>query len=108
MLQLVRPTGLQRLNLEAEHPCGGFRLGPQYLAIWTVGVMEHPDPREGWDRLLKQLQPLLSEFQSMELASAAFASSSDLEPDEAATVFSEILDASVPLNDLNRGLPRSQ
>ena len=43
----------------------------------------------------------------MELASAAFASSSDLEPDEAATVFSEILDASVPLNDLNRGLRKS-
>ena len=85
---------------------------------WQDAVVQTPDDdptnasaREAWlgqfARHLKQLQPLLSEFQSMELASAAFASSSDLEPDEAATVFSEILDASVPLNDLNRGLRKS-
>jgi len=55
---------------------------------------------------LQQLQPLLSAAQCMELANAAFASSNDLEPDVAATVFSEILDASVPLNDQNRGFPR--
>lgn len=64
-------------------------------------------PREEWipqfARHLGQLQPLMSEGQCMDLASAAFASSSDLEPDVAASVFSEILDASVPLNDLNRG-----
>jgi hypothetical protein len=74
--------------------------------------METPSSgsREEWVRQfarhLQQLQPLLSDAQCMELASAAFASSNDLEADVAATVFSEILDASVPLNDLNRGLPR--
>jgi hypothetical protein len=68
-------------------------------------------PREEWlsqfARHLKQLQPLLSEFQCLEVAAAAFESSNDLQPDEAATVFSEILDASVPLNDLNRGWRKS-
>ena len=74
--------------------------------------METPSSgsREEWVRQfarhLQQLQPLLSEAQCMELASAAFASSGDLEADVAANVFSEILDASVPLNDLNRGMPR--
>jgi len=63
--------------------------------------------REEWVRQfashLQQLQPLMSDAQCVELASAAFPSSNDLESDVAATVFSEILDASVPLNDLNRG-----
>jgi hypothetical protein len=47
---------------------------------------------------------LLSETQCADVAAAAFQSSNDLEPEDAAVVFSEILDASVPLNDLNRGL----
>jgi hypothetical protein len=57
-------------------------------------------------RHLQGLQPLLSEVQCAEVAAAAFESSNDLEPEDAATVFSEILDASVPLNDLNRGLAK--
>ena len=52
---------------------------------------------------MQGLQPLLSGAQCMDLATAAFESSHDLEPEDAAVVFSEILDASVPLNDLNRG-----
>jgi len=49
-----------------------------------------------------QLQPMVSADQSLEVAAAAFASANDLAPEEAALVFSEILDASVPLNALNR------
>jgi hypothetical protein len=68
-------------------------------------------PRDEWLRQfahhLRPLQPLMSDSQCLELASAAFASSNDLEPDVAATVFSEIVDASVPLNDANRRLPTS-
>ncbi len=45
---------------------------------------------------------MLSAQQSCEVAEAAFASANDLEPEEAALVFSEILDASVPLNELTR------
>ena len=70
--------------------------------------MEPSCPRDEWLRRfalrLKELQPLLSEIQCGDVAAAAFQSSNDLEPEDAATVFSEILDASVPLNDLNRGL----
>jgi len=51
------------------------------------------------------LQPLTSTDQAEEVGTAAFASSGDLEPEIAAQVFSEIVDASVPLNDLNRLLP---
>ena len=47
---------------------------------------------------------MLSDTQCADVAAAAFQSSNDLEPEDAAVVFSEILDASVPLNDLNRGL----
>jgi hypothetical protein len=53
----------------------------------------------------QELQPLLSTDQAEEVGTAAFASSGDLEPEIAAQVFSEIVDASVPLNDLNRLLP---
>jgi hypothetical protein len=48
------------------------------------------------------LQPIVTEQQSIDVAMAAFPSSNDLEPEDAAAVFSEILDASVPLNELNR------
>ena len=65
-------------------------------------------PLDEWVRRfavhLKELQPLLTEIQCADVAGAAFQSSNDLEPEDAATVFGEILDASVPLNDLNRGL----
>jgi hypothetical protein len=52
-----------------------------------------------------ELQPLTSTAQADDVGTAAFASSGDLEPEVAAEVFSEIVDASVPLNDMNRLLP---
>ena len=70
--------------------------------------MESSCPLDEWVRRfalrLGELQPLLSGAQCADVATAAFQSSKDLEPEDAAIVFSEILDASVPLNDLNRGL----
>jgi hypothetical protein len=70
--------------------------------------MELNCPLDEWVRRfalrLQELQPLLSDTQCADVAGAAFQSSNDLEPEDAAVVFSEILDASVPLNDLNRGL----
>jgi hypothetical protein len=63
-------------------------------------------PHDGWVQRFAarfgELQPLVSAEQSFEVGAAAFASANDLEPEEAALVFSEILDASVPLNELNR------
>ena len=55
-----------------------------------------------------ELQPMVSAEQSCEVGAAAFANANDLEPEEAALVFSEILDASVPLNDLNRAYTRKE
>jgi hypothetical protein len=52
-----------------------------------------------------ELQPLTSTDQADDVGTAAFASSGDLKPEVAAEVFSEIVDASVPLNDMNRLLP---
>ena len=49
-----------------------------------------------------ELQPMVSAEQACEVGEAAFAGAHDLEPEEAALVFSEILDASVPLNALTR------
>jgi len=70
--------------------------------------MEPSCPLDEWVRRfalrLRELQPLLSDAQCADVAAAAFQSSNDLEPEDAAVVFSEILDASVPLNDLNRGI----
>ena len=51
---------------------------------------------------------MVSSEQSCEVGTAAFASANDLEPEEAALVFSEILDASVPLNELNRAYTRKE
>ena len=55
-----------------------------------------------------ELQPMVSAEQSREVGTAAFASANDLGPEEAALVFSEILDASVPLNELNRAYTRKE
>ena len=55
-----------------------------------------------------ELQPMVSSEQSCEVGAAAFANAGDLEPEEAALVFSEILDASVPLNELNRAYTRKE
>jgi len=61
-------------------------------------------PRDEWvERLsvrLRELQPGISHPQALDVASAAFRSASDLQPEEAAVVFGEILDAHVPLDDL--------
>jgi hypothetical protein len=63
-------------------------------------------PYDEWVRRFsvrfQALQPMITEQQSVDVALAAFPSSSDLEPEDAAVVFGEILDASVPLNQLNR------
>jgi len=63
-------------------------------------------PHDEWVRRFAarfgKLQPMVSAEQSLEVGAAAFASANDLQPEEAALVFSEILDASVPLNELNR------
>jgi len=61
-------------------------------------------PRDEWfERLsarLCKLQPGISHEQAIDIASAAFPTASDLEPEEAAAVFGDILDALVPLDDL--------
>ena len=51
---------------------------------------------------------MVSAEQAREVGAAAFANANDLEPEEAALVFSEILDASVPLNELNRAYTRKE
>ena len=65
-------------------------------------------PPDEWVRRfalrMQELQPLLNATQCADVAAAALQSSNDLEPEDAALVFSEILDASVPLNELNRGI----
>lgn len=61
-------------------------------------------PRDEWvERLsvrFRELQPGISHEQAVDVASAAFPTASDLQPEEAAVVFGEILDAHVPLDDL--------
>ena len=72
--------------------------------------LEPSCPRDEWvERFATrfgELQPMVSAKQSCEVGEAAFPSANDLEPEEAASVFSEILDASVPLNDLTRLMGR--
>jgi len=61
-------------------------------------------PRDEWvERLavrFRELQPRISHEQAGDVASAAFPTAGDLEPEEAAVVFGEIMDAHVPLDDL--------
>lgn len=63
-------------------------------------------PRDEWierfSARFRKLQLLLSDKQTSDVASAAFESASDIEPEEAAVVFGEIMDAGVPLEDLKR------
>ena len=47
---------------------------------------------------------MTSDAQSAEVAEAAFPSSNDLSPEDAAGVFSEALDASVPLMEIRTWL----
>jgi len=58
-------------------------------------------PREEWierfSTRFRESRPLISHEQAVELASAAFKTASDIEPEEAAVVFGEIADARVPL-----------
>lgn len=51
------------------------------------------------------LQPLRNDAQCIEIAVAAHPSSNDLSPEDAAGVFSEILDAKVPVSELRGWLP---
>jgi hypothetical protein len=66
------------------------------------------NPREEWiERFatrFRESRPLISHEQAVELASAAFKTASDIEPEDAAVVFGEIADARVPLADLKRWL----
>jgi hypothetical protein len=48
------------------------------------------------------LQRLVSHEESIEVALTAFSNASDIEPEEAAVVYSEILDAGVPPKDFSR------
>jgi hypothetical protein len=59
---------------------------------------------ERFSTRFRALQPLVSLAQAVEVASAAFPTANDIEPEEAAAVFGEILDASVPLKEVNRWL----
>ena len=65
-------------------------------------------PRNEWierfSARFRELAPLVSHDQSVEIASAAFQKVNDMVPEEVAVVFGEILDANVPLNDLERWL----
>lgn len=63
-------------------------------------------PRNEWIQRfslrLRELQQVICDEQSKDVALAAFPTSNDLEPEDAAAVFSEILDARVPANELKR------
>lgn len=64
--------------------------------------------REEWEgrfcARLHELRPRIGDKQRLDLASGAFKVADDIEPEEAAVVFAEILDAGVPLADMKRWL----
>jgi hypothetical protein len=65
-------------------------------------------PREEWiERFatrFRESRPSITHQQAVDVASAAFKTANDIEPEDAAGVFREILDANVPLDDLTRWL----
>lgn len=74
-------------------------------------MSEVPDSRneEWFSRFtvrLRSLRPSLGELDAAEVAQVAFDSASDLEPEEAAAVFGEILNARVPVHDLKRWMTK--
>ena len=96
-----------RLSFRTARPGHVFRVG--YDRLKEGGMLGSPSLQfDEWVRRFairfKELQPMTSEVQALEVASAAFPTSADLDPEDAAVVFSEIVDASVPLNELNRKL----
>lgn len=65
-------------------------------------------PREEWiERFatrLRESRPLISQQQAVDVASAAFTTANDIEPEDAAEVFGEIVDANVPVDELTSWL----
>jgi hypothetical protein len=61
---------------------------------------------ERFSARLRELQPLISQAQALEVASVASQSASDMEPEEAAVEFLDVLNAGVPVKDLKRWLQR--
>jgi len=65
-------------------------------------------PREEWierfSARFRDSRPSISEQQAADVASAAFGMAHDIEPEDAAVVFGEIVDARVPLDDLTSWL----
>lgn len=57
---------------------------------------------------LLELRPPLTEQEAAEVAQVAFDSASDLEPEDAAAVFGEILNARVPVHDLKRWMTKKE
>lgn len=57
---------------------------------------------------LRELRPSLIEQEAAEVAQVAFDSASDLEPEDAAAVFGEILNARVPVHDLKRWMTKKE
>lgn len=57
---------------------------------------------------LRELRPSLIEKEAAEVAQVAFGSASDLEPEAAAAVFGEILNARVPIHDLKRWMTKKE
>lgn len=55
---------------------------------------------------LRELRPSLPDHEVADVAQVAFESASDLEPEEAAAVFGEILNARVPIPDLKRWMTK--
>lgn len=57
---------------------------------------------------LRELRPSLTEQDAAEVSQVAFDSASDLEPEDAAAVFGEILNARVPVHDLKRWMTKKE
>lgn len=60
---------------------------------------------------LRELRPSVPDVEAAEVAEVAqvaFTAANDLEPEEAAAVFGEILDARVPVHDLKRWMTRKE
>lgn len=68
--------------------------------------MQPSCPRDEWvERFsvrIHELRPSVNHGQSLKIAVIAFSNASDIEPEDAAAVIAEILDAGVPLEELNR------
>jgi hypothetical protein len=61
---------------------------------------------ERFSARLRELQPLISQEQALEVASVASQGAIDMEPEVAAVEFLDVLNAGVPVKDLKRWLQR--